>query len=71
MKKTVCDICGQEVRVPAYKIGFKPVLLGKISYAFEYGMKDICKECFEAIKKTIKEKQNDKNNNNIKRRNKV
>ena len=61
MKKTVCDICGQEVKTPAYKIGFKPVLLCKISYAYEgYGMKDICDNCFEAIKKTIKEKQNDK-----------
>ena len=59
MKKTVCDICGQEVKDPAYKIGFKPVLLCKISYAYEYGMKDICDNCFETIKKIIKEAQNE------------
>lgn len=59
MKKTVCDICGQEVKGCAYKIGFKPVLLCKTSYTYEYGMKDICGNCFETIKKIIKEKQNE------------
>ena len=63
MKQTICDICGQKVKERAYKIGFKPVLLCRTSYAYDYGMIDICDNCVEAIKKTIKEKQNERKNN--------
>lgn len=60
MKQTICDICGQKVKERAYKIGFKPVLLYRGSYAYDYGMRDICDDCFKTIKKIIKEKQNDR-----------
>lgn len=59
MKKTVCDVCGKEMKKYAYKIGFKPVLLGMTSYTFEYHMKDICDECFYDMRKIIEEKQNE------------
>lgn len=60
MNKTVCDVCGKEIKKYAYKIGFKPVLMSKTSYTFDYNMMDICDECFYEMRKIIEEKRNDK-----------
>ena len=59
MDKKVCDVCGKEIKKYAYKIGFKPVLMGKTSYTFDYNMMDICDECFYEMRKIIEGKRNE------------
>lgn len=61
MKKIVCDVCGKEIKKYAYKIGFKPVLMCKAPYTFEYDMRDICDECFYEMRRIIEGKRNESN----------